>query len=93
MVTTRPETTVSKTATLLTSFVFICSGTLLMILPWSAFWDSNHFLRLWLPLETILLNDVARIAVTGLGIIDFVLGIGEMQRFSNDSEQERSPDP
>ena len=76
----------STAVTVLTGLISFCAGTLLVILPWSAFWDHNHFFQLWPPLETILVNDVARIAVTSLGLIDFVLGLTEVRRLTHPSE-------
>ena len=79
----RPNTTA-----ILTSLVSFCAGVLLMILPWSAFWEHNLFFQSWPALEAILVTDVARVAVTSLGVIDFALGLIEMQPGSHQKEPE-----
>jgi len=70
----------------LTGVFSFFAGTLLIILPWSAVWDNNHFLQLWPLLETILLSTPARIAVTALGVADFVLGFTEIRRLDSIGE-------
>jgi hypothetical protein len=76
----------STVAAALLSLVSFCAGTLLIILPWSSFWDNNHFFQLWPPLETLLLSTLVRVAVTGLGLMDFVVGIAEMQSLTGTPE-------
>ena len=76
----------STAATLLTGLFSFCAGTLLVILPWSEFWEQNYFFQLWPPLEAILVNDIARIAVTSLGLVDFLLGLTEVRRLTHPSE-------
>lgn len=76
----------SIAATTLTSLFAFFAGTLLVILPWSALWENNHFFRVWPWLGAVLVNDVVRTAVTVLGVTDFVLGISEIRQITHRSE-------
>jgi hypothetical protein len=48
-------------------------GLLLILLPWSPFWDTNFFLNKYPSLIHILLNSYLRGAISGLGVLDAVL--------------------
>lgn len=62
--------------------IFCCFelGVLLVILPWSAFWDRNFFLQRFPELIPLLLNPYMRGAVTGLGLLDVVIAAGMLRR-------------
>jgi len=66
--------------------IFICFelGVLLMILPWSAFWERNFFLERWPWLIPILLNPFLRGAVSGLGLLDIGIAAGMVRRRAPD---------
>ena len=55
-------------------------GVLLMILPWSAFWERNFFLNSYPALIPILLNPFLRGAVSGLGLLDVGIAAGMVRR-------------
>ena len=76
----------STAVTVLTSLVSFVAGTILVILPWSSYWDSNYYFQYSHLLETILVNPVARSGVTALGIIDFLIGIDEVRRLRKSSD-------
>jgi hypothetical protein len=57
---------------------FIEVGLLLMVLPWSGFWESNYFVSAWPWLEPLFVSPFFRGAVTGVGLLNLVAGFGEM---------------
>jgi hypothetical protein len=54
---------------------FIEVGLLLIVVPWSAFWERNYFLEMWPPLAAVATNPFVRGAVTGLGVVNVVAGL------------------
>jgi len=54
---------------------FIEVGLLLVLVPWSAFWDRNYFVVLAPELEWLLRNPFFRGAVSGLGLVTLVAGL------------------
>ena len=52
-------------------------GLLLLVLPWSAFWETNYFAA-WPPVRLIVTNNFVRGAVSGLGIVNLVVGFAEL---------------
>lgn len=50
-------------------------GVLLVIAPWSPFWERNFFLDRYPELIPLLMNFYLRGAVTGLGLIDVWIAI------------------
>ena len=62
--------------------IFLCFelGVLLMILPWSAFWELNFFLQRYPALLPVLLNPFVRGAISGLGLIDIGIAAGMIRR-------------
>jgi hypothetical protein len=57
---------------------FIEVGLLLIVLPWSSFWERNYFMEAVPVLHTILTNTFVRGAISGLGIVNLVAGFAEM---------------
>ena len=54
------------------------SGLLLVLIPWSAFWDRNYFVG-WSPaIGALLTSNYLRGAVTGLGLINVWAAVGEL---------------
>jgi hypothetical protein len=49
-----------------------------MLVPWSDFWARNYFIHAWPALESVVANNYARGAVTGLGVVNVILGLGEL---------------
>jgi hypothetical protein len=64
------------------AFILFCFeiGLFLVFVPWSNLWEHNVLL-LYLPLRGLLLNNFVRGAVSGLGVIDLFLGLGELKQF------------
>ena len=57
---------------------FIEIGLLLIVLPWSVFWERNYFGALWPGLVPFLTNDFVRGAVSGLGVLNLLAGLSEL---------------
>ena len=57
---------------------FLEAGLLLLVLPWSAFWDRNYFAAAWPGLRAILTNNFVRGAVTGLGFVNLYAGFADL---------------
>ncbi len=57
---------------------FLEAGFVLIVIPWLAFWDRNYFAELVPPLQAVISNNFVRGAVSGLGIINLGVGVGEL---------------
>jgi len=53
-------------------------GFALLVVPWSAFWDRNYFAEALPPVHAFITNNFVRGAVSGLGLINIVAGLGEI---------------
>ena len=53
-------------------------GFVLIVVPWSAFWDRNYFAQVAPPLEALITNNFVRGAVSGLGVINVLAGLAEL---------------
>jgi hypothetical protein len=70
-------------------FILICFeiGVLLVYLPWHRSWDENHLLILaadrlhWGWLIHVMISGYMRGAVTGLGLLNLMLGTWEIRNF------------
>jgi hypothetical protein len=72
---------------LLTAF-FLETGAVLLLAPWSQFWDRNYFAQ-GLPLiHALMINNFVRGAVSGVGTVNFFAAIAEMHAFFADRRVE-----
>ena len=64
------------------AFILFCFeiGLFLVFVPWSALWEHNALLS-YLHLRGLLLNNFVRGAVSGLGVVDLMIGLSELGRF------------
>lgn len=53
-------------------------GLVLLVVPWSPFWDRNYFLQLWPSLEAVTRSNLVRGAVSGLGVINLWAAVSEL---------------
>jgi hypothetical protein len=58
--------------------LFLEVGLLLIVLPWSGFWDRNYFLAAWPGLRPVITNNFVRGAVTGLGVVNLCAGLADL---------------
>jgi hypothetical protein len=56
-------------------------GFFLIIVPWSTTWENNLFLNSIEWLQGILMSPFLRGAVSGLGVLNIFLGLGEAWHF------------
>ncbi len=57
---------------------FLEVGLLLIVLPWSAFWESNYFGVIWPGLRPLLANPFTKGAISGLGVLNLLAGLFEL---------------
>jgi hypothetical protein len=51
---------------------------ILIVAPWSSFWDRNFFAEALPALEQILASPYARGAVSGVGLVTLLAGLAEI---------------
>lgn len=69
-------------------------GAFLLYLPWSDYWERNYFLA-HLPqlMRFFLLHAAFRGVVSGLGVLDILVGVSLIQSNSGSSRVPPSPTP
>ncbi len=50
-------------------------GFMLLVLPWSTYWDHNYFASLLPAIHVLLTNNFVRGAVSGLGVVNVAAAI------------------
>jgi hypothetical protein len=57
---------------------FVEVGLVLLVVPWSPFWDRNYFVQMWPALETLTRSNMIRGAVSGLGVVNLWAAMSEL---------------
>ena len=57
---------------------FLEVGLLLVLVPWSAFWERNYFVTMFPFLVPILRNNFVRGGVSGLGAVNLLLAFQDL---------------
>lgn len=57
---------------------FIEVGLLLVLVPWSSFWERNYFVMAFPTIHAIIRNNYVRGAVSGLGVVNLLMGFAEL---------------
>lgn len=57
---------------------FIEVGLLLVLVPWSAFWERNYFVESMPALAAFITNHFVRGAISGLGVINLYAGLADL---------------
>jgi hypothetical protein len=65
---------------LLTAFFFE-AGLVLLIVPWSIYWEQNYFVQALPAVQAFIANDFVRGAVSGLGLVNLLAGLVEIWAF------------
>jgi len=58
-------------------FVSLLTGVFLVLVPWSALWDSNYLLQPYPSVRALLLSGSVRGIVSALGLVNIVLAVDE----------------
>ena len=74
----RPEADISFFTRLLFAAYFLEAGLILVIAPWSQFWDRNFFVGAFPAVQHVLDSPFARGAVSGIGAVTALAGIVEL---------------
>ena len=54
------------------------TGLLLVLIPWSAFWDRNYFVEASTAIGHLITSNYTRGAITGLGLLNVWAALGEL---------------
>jgi hypothetical protein len=65
-------------AALLSILSSLLVGSVLVFAPWTSLWDSNWLLQVWPGFRGLLLNAFTRGAVTGLGLVNVLVALGDL---------------
>lgn len=60
--------------------LFLEIGFVLLVVPWSPFWDRNYFGQALPSLHALITNNYVRGAVSGLGLVNVYVGLTELVR-------------
>ena len=74
----RREADISLFTRIALAAYFIEAGLILVVAPWSAFWDRNIFASYVPALEPFLASPFVRGAVTGIGAMTAFAGLAEL---------------
>jgi hypothetical protein len=68
---------------------FLEVGLLLIVLPWSTFWERNYFPTIYPAVRAIVTNNFVRGAVSGVGFVNLVAGFFELLPMFGHRERQR----
>jgi len=57
---------------------FLEIGLVLIVVPWSAYWDRNYFAQSFPLIQALITNNFVRGAVSGLGVINMSAGLADL---------------
>lgn len=63
---------------LLLAALFLETGFVLLVVPWSPYWDRNFFASSLPALQGLLMSNYVRGAVSGLGVVNVLAAAGEL---------------
>jgi hypothetical protein len=78
---------------LLLAAYFLEAGLILVIAPWSAFWERNFFAAVLPALDAVLASPFTRGAVSGVGLITIFAGLAELAAAFTASRQDPAVPP
>ena len=58
--------------------VLIELGLLLIVVPWSTYWERNYFAQLSPVVQAIVTNNYVRGAITGLGAVNVLAALADL---------------
>ena len=90
----RPEDDISLLTRVLFAAYFLEAGLVLIVAPWSGFWERNFFAGTVPGLASAASSPFFRGAVSGIGAITAIAGLAELGAiFGFSDEPERQPEP
>lgn len=69
------------------------TGLLLVLIPWSAFWDRNYFVEASATIRHLLTSNYTRGAITGLGLLNVWAALGELSDLFGSRPSADPPSP
>ena len=73
------ETDLSALNRLLFTAYFLEVGLILILVPWSPFWERNYFAEAFPVLRALIRNNFVRGAVSGVGVLNLVAGLVDLR--------------
>ncbi len=67
-----------RVSRLLLVFYFVDVGLVLVVTPWTTFWDRNIFVESFPLVEALLTTSMARGGVSGLGVLNLGAGLADL---------------
>lgn len=76
--------------------LFLETGFVLIVVPWSGFWDRNYFAESLPLVHAIVSNNYVRGAVSGLGVVNVAAGVADlfsllMSRHGGSAAEDEAP--
>ncbi|MEP7117511.1 MAG: hypothetical protein ABI880_08015 [Acidobacteriota bacterium] len=53
-------------------------GLLLIVVPWSAYWERNYFAQMHPAINALVTNNYVRGAITGLGTVNLLGALADL---------------
>ncbi|HUO35288.1 MAG TPA: hypothetical protein VMU43_09875 [Candidatus Acidoferrum sp.] len=75
-----PEGPLKRLSQILLVLVWLELGLLLILVPWSEYWEMNYFLYQYPQLALIAGNSFLRGAVSGLGVLNILFALESIRR-------------
>lgn len=90
----RPEADISVFTRILFAAYFIEAGLILVVAPWSAFWEYNVFAEYVPAIRSALDSGIVRVAVSAIGAVTALAGLAEVGGlFAARRPPDATPDP
>ena len=77
----------------LSGFSSLVVGIVLVVAPWTAFWDTNYLLQPSPLLRSLLLSAFTRGAVSGLGLVNLLLAVEDARELLGQARSREYPSP
>ena len=69
------------------------TGLLLVLIPWSAFWERNYFVEGSAALAAFFMSTYTRGAITGLGLVNVWAALAELADVFGSKRTNELPSP
>ena len=89
----RPEADISFFTRILFAAYFLEAGVILIVAPWSSFWDRNLFVALMPSLAPVFDSAFLRGAVSGVGVMTVLAGLAELTGLLAQRHRRQEPPP